>query len=361
MKKQAFLFFASLLLLFCVHAAPAKTVRVGVIDSMPFSGKLTNGKFDGFVVDFWKEIALENNWKTQFVDAGTDITAAMKKFKTGQYQVLLGPIEANHKNHKLSSFSRPLYISYIVLLSSHSQDRFFKILHDLLSIFFNKVFIIVFLTLAILSLFGYLLQKKLTHSIKEEKSFLFQIWHILVIFLTMHQYAKFRHFSSRIMYTIIIVLSIATLTSFTATVTSALTHSYKHNILELKTKQNLNNQIIAIVKGQFDPNYITQAGGKVFITKSLTQALTLLKEKKVDAIASYYPLIQYAIDTPTYRNKFHILPYGIGLKEIVMAFPKKSPLLDATDVSIIKLRDSLKLYEKCIMHLPKSDSQSCAL
>jgi ABC-type amino acid transport substrate-binding protein len=324
-------------------ATNKQAIRVGVIQAMPFSGQMANG------------------WQTQFYNAGSDIDVAMPKVKSGKYQVLIGPIEASQKHYAMSSFSRPVYISYVVLLSNRTQETFLTIFQDFLGVIFNKLFLIVLLVLIVLSLTTYLVQKRSKNNVKEEGSLLFQIWHIIVAFLTLNHFPQFRHFSSRIIYIMIIILSIATLTSFTATLTSALTHSYNHHLMELKVKQNLHHETVALVQGQLDTHYISQAGGKVVITQTMDEALKLLAEKKVTAIASYYPLIQYAINNPLYRGKFHVLPYSIGLKEIIIAFPKNSSLQSPTNVAIMKLRESLALYEKCLLHLPKSDAQSCAL
>lgn len=110
---------------------PSENLRVGFIDSAPFSFTANNEK-KGVAYDLWELISRENNYTNQYVSIGGNIDNAVSMVHNGEIDMAIGPIIFESNRFDQVNFTAPFFFGKMVLVVRTDTKGFWKKLNQLL-------------------------------------------------------------------------------------------------------------------------------------------------------------------------------------------------------------------------------------
>ncbi len=340
------------------NSSPKKDIlKVGVAGSEPFVIKADGqDNYNGIVVDIWDELAENKNWVYEYKSFNS-VDKALKAVEKGRIDLAIGPISITAKRVERLRFSQPYYPSSLAIASRTDDVG----LWDRIKPFFSlKLLIAVGVFLFILAIVGTLLWLAEHKASPEQfpsdpvKGIGNGMW-LAIVTMSTTGYGDMAPITlrGRIVAGVWMVITIIFATSMVAGIASTLTlsglgSSTITNIEELSGKKT------ATVAGSPAVSFIKEHKSKVVSAANLDAAMTLLKEKEVDAVIYDRPQLLYYQENnqkeEIYIAKAEYYKQGYGF-----AFPLNTDLVNEVNLILLELAEKQEIEEIVNDYLGKDE------
>lgn len=135
-----------------------KPIRVGVMLVEPFAS-IHDGVYEGLVIDYWKQIANENNWHYVFLDTNPNYTTSLRDMEISKYDLILGNYSTTAKRLSFINYSRPYMLNKISILTKDNRPSTLTIFLTVLFIIL-KILLAILMSIGIFTIFMWLFKKK---------------------------------------------------------------------------------------------------------------------------------------------------------------------------------------------------------
>jgi ABC-type amino acid transport substrate-binding protein len=288
---------ALILLCFLSSAAQAQQVmRVGVKSVPPFAMQTDNGEWTGISVELWKNIALQQNWQTQWVvmeSAQTQIQALANK----KIDVAVGALSMTPEREQIIDFSYSFYSTGLGIATPVQNSGWTALLAQLISpAFLSAVGILAILLLGVGALLWLVEHKRNPEqfggSISEGIGNGF--WWSAVTMTTVGYGDKAPITKTgRLLATVWMFVSVITISSFTASIASSVT------LNQMRTAVNgiedLDRVRSLVVSGSTGEQTLSSRGIRASSIASPEAGLAALKNGQADALVYDEAVLRYLL------------------------------------------------------------------
>ncbi|MEM8828637.1 MAG: transporter substrate-binding domain-containing protein [Cyanobacteria bacterium P01_G01_bin.19] len=300
----------------------SETLRVGTKPFAPFSF-VREGKYIGFSIDLWEEIASELEYEYELYGEKT-ITELLDSVALGNIDVAIAGITITSEREKAIDFSHSFFESGLqILVPIKSQtspiDTFiWLIISPILLRTIGVLLIVIVISAHLLWFFE---RKKNPEMFPEEylKGVWEACWWSVVTVVTVGYGDKAPiGVAGRIIATIWMFTGVLLVSYFTASVSSALT------VQQLETSiqglEDLNGKRVATVEGSTAAEYLQDLPIRRVEYELVDEAFDSIEEGKVDAVIYDAPVLQnYAVrdgqgKVQVVGSTFERQSYGVALK-----------------------------------------------
>lgn len=316
------------------------TLVVGLAGDQPFVIiEDENDGPQGIAVELWEELAENADWNYTY-KSFSSVKEALEAVKNNKIDLIAGPLSITADRLENVSFSQPFYQSSLSILT-HKEDGLWAQIKPLFSYkFFIAVAGFLFLLAMVGALF-WLAERKVNpeeFSSKPTHGIGNGMW-LAVVTMSTVGYGDMapRSALGRILAGIWIVVTIVFATSMIAGIASVLTAT--GNSSEVTSAEDIPGRTIASLEDAPAKDFIKEQRGKFVGTKTLKEAIDLLKKNKVDAIVFDRPQLQYYIHN--HQGEELYLPHAEYNKQgYGFAFPQGSDLVYEVNLKLLKLAEN---------------------
>jgi polar amino acid transport system substrate-binding protein len=308
-----FVRFLAALVIFTCAAAPAalaapqesdapeqggqRTVTVTVRVLPPFVQE-QNGRFSGYSVDLWNDIASRQNWKTNF-RAAPNVKGQLEDVASGKADVGVGAISITADRAQRFDFSQPIMNSGLqILIRSDRPAPETTALSRILRLLFSPAILvwmgIALLLAAIPAHVVWFFERGHNNGIIQDRSYfpgIFQSLYWSVSAITGSAEAMPRQWIARIFALLWTFTSIVFVAYYTAQLTASLTvERFK---AEISGPEDLPGKMVGTVQASTSAAFLDWTGAKVTAFPTIAEAYQALLDRRVVAIVYDAPVLQY--------------------------------------------------------------------
>jgi polar amino acid transport system substrate-binding protein len=320
-----------------------KDIRVGIAGSAPFV--LEDGEgLSGIVPEIWSLVADSRAWNYHYVYFGS-VADALNAMEQDSVDLVAGPVTITSERAAYIDFSQPYYQASLGLLSRIDKVTLWNRVKPFFSVkLIYAIFVFLFI-LALVGTFLWLAERKASpeqfprHAMGGIGT---GMWLAIVTMSTTGYGDKAPiTFWGRVIAGTWMVVSIIFATSMVAGIASTLTltglgNDTVNNIGQLAGKS------VATVKDSPAEDFVEDISVKKVLVNNLSDAISALKLKKVDAVIYDRPQLMYYIkskkETTLYLGKSEYYKQGYGF-----AFSKSSLIRDQFNVFLLEARERQKI------------------
>lgn len=273
-----------------------ETLKVAVRVSPPFVLKDADGSYSGLTIELWEHIAAQQNYQFSYVEAGLE--SLIDGVAAGEFDVGLGAISVTAERERRIDFSLPFYNAGLgIAVPAQAEPGWWTVTKG----FFSLQFLTVLLFLAgILLAAGWLLWlAERRHNRDEFSSETLPgvgagFWWAAVTMTTVGYGDKSpRSPLGRVVALIWMFTSVIIISSFTASITSALTINQLSS--RVQGKDDLVKVRVASVPASYSAYWLERENIGYQQTTDLPSALRDLAAGKADAVVYDAPLLKYQL------------------------------------------------------------------
>lgn len=277
-------------------AEPAESMAVAVRVSPPFVMKDAEGQYSGLTVELWEHIAGVNNYQFHYQEVGLE--QLLDGVADGEFDVGLGAISVTADREQRIDFTLPFYNAGLgIAVPNEAEPGWWTITKRFFS--FEFLTVLFALTLILLGAGGLVWLAERRHNRDEFSDDKLRgigagFWWAAVTMTTVGygdkspQTAMGRGVALIWMFTSVIIIS-----SFTASITSALTVNQLST--RVQGKDDLPNVRVASVPASYSAYWLDRENIGYQQTSDLETALRSVQSGKADAAVYDAPLLKYQL------------------------------------------------------------------
>ena len=137
------------------------------------------------------------------------------------------------------------------------------------------------------------------------------------------------------------LIGLIAMSIMTAVVTAALTS--QAIVGSIQSEKDLPSKRVAAVATDAPRKYLQTIGADVVPVKTIEEGMKLLREQKVEALVHDGPRLSYLagkINKKEQKNIFYVVPAVFNAQNYGIVFPHNSPLREAVNKVLLRLRES---------------------
>ena len=311
-------------MLFVASARPglAEHINVVVKPVAPFVME-QDGKFTGYSIDLWNQVAHEAGWTDFSFKKVTTVPEMIDALKSGQADVGVGALSITSERAKEIDFSHPFYDSGLdILVKGGGSPSPFELLKRLFTPALVLTFGGIMLALVVVSHILWWFERKHNHEDFPHhygEGMIESIWWttcVLIGGMCMNKDPK--GLTGRVVGTAWALVGIAMISYLTATATTIMTVDSLGN--EISGPRDLAGKAVATLSGSSAERYLQQQHLKVVEFTKIEDAVAALEADKVKAVVYDSPVLLYylvennAKDLHLVGHLFDKQKYGFGLQ-----------------------------------------------
>lgn len=319
-----------------------RTVTVTVRVLPPFVQE-QNGRFSGYSIDLWNDIASRQNWKTKFRVA-PNVKGQLEDIGSGKADVGVGAISITADRAQRYDFSQPIMNSGLqILIRSDRPAPEATALNRILRLLFSPAILvwmgIALLLAAIPAHVVWFFERGHNNGIIQDRSYfpgIFQSLYWSVSAITGSAEAMPRQWIARIFALLWTFTSIVFVAYYTAQLTASLT--VERIKAEISGPEDLPGKMVGTVQASTSAAFLDGTGAKVTTFPTIGEAYQALLDRRVVAIVYDAPVLQYmaarqgAEQVKVVGPMFNTADYGF-------AFRIGSDLRKKVDSTLLLLRE----------------------
>jgi polar amino acid transport system substrate-binding protein len=270
-------------------------VRVAVRVLEPFVMKTSDGRFIGFSIDLWEQIARTNGYHTTYVET-TSVAELLDAVKTGKADAAITAISITADRMKEVTFSEPMFNAGLqVAVPATDAHETGGIWETLTSRTVLGILVVMVGSILIAAQIVWLIERKDNPDFGHAgaKGFFEGIWWAVVTLLTVGYGDRVtKSVTGRLFSMLFMVFGVLLVASFTAIFTANLT------VRDLQTDisgiADLHGRTVATVKGTTAADYLHEHQIAAQELGSVDEMLGRVSRGEVDAAVYDAPVLQYA-------------------------------------------------------------------
>lgn len=295
-------------------------VRVATKSFPPFVFE-DSGKYAGFSIDLWNEIAKELNLESEIYGEKT-IPDLLSSISDGNTDIGMAGITMTTQREENVDFSYPFFESGLqILVSSKNIYPWQMVIAFLFSPILWSTILFLIVVISIAAHLIWILERK--HNPEFPEKYIEGIWEAfwwaVVTVVTVGYGDKTpKGVAGRIVATVWMFTGVMLISYFTASVTSALTVERLDN--NITTIQDLHHKLVGTVRDTTAEEFLASTKVNMVLFDSIEQAYNALEEGKIKAIVYDAPVLRYYARSESNGNArvvgsvFAKQSYGIALK-----------------------------------------------
>ncbi len=334
-------------------------LKVAVILAEPFAAK-KNNEYIGLAVDIWRQIALDNRWKYEFISKKEDeFEQTLNGLDKGEYDVLIGPTAHTAYRAQHVDFSDAFYLDSVGVVVKVS------LVHSLIRIL-ETFFYSVGILLGILILFFLTHIHLIWFYERKNSDYIPNSYRKGVSFVLWHHLSKRNYISSdntdinlptstsvRLSLIVWIVIAYAITTLISGIVVSFMTVSLSSADSTVQTLDDLHTTVVGSITNT-DPYIVGKnLGFKMKGYSSFSKGMQSLDNNEIGAFLMDTSLANFELQK-ILHNRLVLSPLVIKYELYAFGLPKGSPLKNKINESMQKLHIEGGILDLCKMYLPQN-------
>lgn len=337
------------------NPSTSKELLVGVAGNEPFVFE-KNSSPKGIAIEIWEDMATKKSWDYTYkvFDTVEDALYALTK---GELDVVVGPISITSQRLEYMRFSQPFYNSSLAIVSRVDELSLWQKVKPLFSI---KLLFAVGIFLVILAIVGtmlWLAERKRSPDqfpSKAADGIGTGMW-LAIVTMSTTGYGDKAPITlwGRIIAGSWMIISIIFATSMVAGIASTLTLTSMGSST-ISNIEQLSGRKVATIPSSPSEAFLKERKAKITAVSNLTEAMSKLKNKEVDAVVYDRPQLLYYIknhkDEDVYIAKAEYYKQGYGF-----AFPSDSKLIYDANRVLLELAENQEISTIVHYYLDKDE------
>lgn len=300
-------------------------ILVGTRVVPPFVIKDDDGTFSGLTVDLWDHVATELSLTYSFVE--TDIQGMLDGVANGEFGASASALTITAEREEIVDFSHPFFITGLGIAVSYQPRGF---LNALMAVFSLEFLWVVFLLLAVLFFWGFLVwlfERK--HNTDEfggtsAEGIGSGFWWAAVTMTTVGYGDKSpRTFAGRVVGFVWMFAAIILISFFTASIASSLTVTQLDS--RVSGAQDLPFVRTGALENSATMEFLAEQRIRATAFSSIEDGLRAVANGDIDAFVHDAPIVRYFV-TQEFRNQVNVLPNTFNDQFYGIALPLESSL-----------------------------------
>lgn len=326
------------------------SLKVGIAGAAPFVF-MENGNPEpqGISPTLWTEIAGDLNWNFKYYSYD-NVNLALDALKSGDIDMVAGPVTINSQRLQNFKFSQPFYQSSLAIAYKKGEFSFWNVIKLLFSF---KLLLAIGIFLVILTIVGTLLWLAERKESPEQfpsapaKGIGAGMWLAIVTMSTTGYGDKAPiTLMGRIIAGTWMIVSIISATSMVAGIASVLTFS-NFQAVDIQNIEQLKGKKVATVAGSPAVDFLKEFGLTRRSAENLNKAMEMLHDDKVEAVVYDRPQLMFYLQNHP-EEDFSIAAAEYYKQAYGFVFPKESTLTYEVNRTLLELAErgeSAKIIE----------------
>lgn len=334
-------------------AATSRALRVGVKITPPFVILQEDGTLGGITIGLWRGIAERLGVRFEF--ARMALPELLEAVEQGQVDVAAAALTVTAEREARMDFSHPFFHTGFGIAVPRRAEE--SILSSVLASIFSWAFLKALATLALVLLGAGLLvwfferrRNPAQFGGRALKGIGSGFWWSAVTMTTVGYGDKAPvTLGGRLVAIVWMFTGIITISTFTATITSALTVSTFQDAL-VRGPTDLPRARVGSVRGATSEAFLKQRGIRVRAFEAPSEALLALSDGHLDAVVHDAPMLRQLIRDQL-SDTVEILPGRFERQEYALAFPSGSALREPVNRALLEMGSGAEWREILLNHL----------
>ena len=318
-----------------------ETLTVGTIERVPFSYHDETGKLTGFSVELWEKIAqelkLEYTWYEN--KKFSELTENVFTHKT---DLAVANISVTSDREKKADFSYSIFESgmAIAVKKGTGMSIWELVIDSGILTFVGIAFLVLLLVAHIIWFFERDIEEGEVDYFRDDyRHGIWDAfwWAFLVLVMGELEGGVSKRILNRVIAGIWIIVSLFFISTLTAKITTSMTVSELKS--GIQSYKDLSGKKVGVTEGSSHQKFLAKKGIKTIAYTSLEEMYIDLKNEKLSAIVSDFPLLSYYVSHDGAEwmsiagNIFSKENYGI-------MFTAKSPYIEQVNTTLLKLKEN---------------------
>jgi len=314
-------------------------VRVATKSFPPFVFE-DSGKYAGFSIDLWNEIAKELDLDSEIYGEKT-ISDLLSSISDGKSDIGMAGITMTTQREENVDFSYPFFESGLqILVSSKNVYPWEMVISFLFSPILWSTIIFLIIVISIAAHLMWILERKNNPEFPEKyiEGIWEAFWWAVVTVVTVGYGDKTpKGVAGRVVATVWMFTGVMLISYFTASVTSALTVEKLDN--NITTIQDLHNKLVGTVRDTTAEEFLGSTKVNMVLFDSIEQAYIALEEGKIKAIVYDAPVLRYYAKTES-NGTAKVVGAVFGKQSYGIALKSNSPYRESINQAILLLKEN---------------------
>lgn len=327
MKKFSLLLVILLTITLFGQERSSNSLLIGTKISNPFCIKTADGSWSGISFELWQNISDKLHY--EYTIKEYDLEGLLQALEDGEIDVAVSSLSVTSERQKTIDFTQPYFVTGLSI-ATHYQTRqnIFSVFLNFFSFEFLEVIVSLGILLFIVGILIWFFErrKNAEQFSPEAKSGLGSgFWWAAVTMTTVGYGDKAPvSFGGRIIGLIWMFAGIIMISSFTASMTTALTVSQLDS--QIKNIHDLYDVRVGTVSSSYSEAFLEKKGIPGIGYTTLEEAFDALKQRKLDAVIYDTPMLRYLIHKGNLSESIKTIAIDSEPNYFAFALPLHSPL-----------------------------------
>lgn len=291
-----------------IYAKNSDTLTIGIKQSPPFIYTSENGELTGLCIDVWKKISDSLNQPFQFQEM--ELPDLLSAIENNTLDMSIVPLTVTPERVRKMYFSQPFFITTLAIATNKTEDdRILTFISNFFSVDFFKVIGLLFFIIMIFGFLVWFFERKYNQNQFRNgiRGIFDGIWWASVTMTTVGYGDKSpvsfwgRLFSVIWMFTAVIIIS-----SFTATISSALTVNKMKGSIE--GLSDLYKVKVGSLEGSSSAIYLDENRINFKSYNSIEEGLIALKSNQIKAFVYDKAILDFYLVRPEFEDELICFP-----------------------------------------------------